>query len=167
MSVQRRPTKLFGTRVVAYLALSMMMVGCSAESSLEANEPQPDLDDAALASAVDIRATGCQGQAIRGAGAVIEGGFVLTAAHVVAGAHSTTVRSATPVTSAPTTAHIVAIDPANDLALLATTDRSTPSLTLGRASSGDAGIVIVFRRLTAHAQPFIITRTGVLDVSDR
>jgi S1-C subfamily serine protease len=134
------------------------MVSCSSDSSLESNEPQPDLDDAALTSAVDIRAIGCQGQAVRGAGAVIEGGFVLTAAHVVAGARSTTVRPATPDTAATATAHLVAIDPANDLALLATTDRSTPSLALGRAAAGDVGIVIVFRQLTALAQPFIITR---------
>ncbi len=150
------------------VAASAMLIGCAATGSRSlTTEPRPDIDDAAVASAVDIRATGCASEPTRGAGAVIEGGFVLTAAHVVAGAHTITVRPASPNVADPITAHIVAIDPNNDLALLSTPGHALQELPLGSASGNDRGVAIVFRNRAGVAQPFAITRpvrVRILDI---
>jgi S1-C subfamily serine protease len=142
------------------------LASCGASSSKESHEPQPDLDDAALSSAVDVRAIGCQKEPVRGAGAVVDGGFVLTAAHVVAGANSITVRPAIPDGAGTLAAHLVAIDPAADLALLSTPGYQSTSLALGRASASDKGVAIVFRDLTAIAVPFVITRPVTVRIFD-
>ncbi len=136
----------------------VVMTSCGTHSSKDSDEPQPDVDDAALTSAVDIRAFGCQLEPTRGAGAVIDGGFILTAAHVVAGASSITVRPATPANAASSIAHVVAIDPAADIALLSTPQSVAAPLSLGRASTNDRGVAVVFRDRTPIAIPFIITR---------
>ncbi len=160
-----------GAARIAFVAISVILVGCATSGSRSPiTEPQPDVDDAAIASAVDIRALGCAVEPIRGAGAVIEGGFVLTAAHVVAGAHTLTVRPASPEAADPITAHVVAIDPGNDLALLSTPGHSLQELPLLRAGANDRGVAIVFRDLAPVAEPYVITRpvrVRILDIYHR
>lgn len=151
--------RLLGLAVVA-------ITSCAANGAKESGEPQPDVDDAAIASAVDIRAIGCKVEAVRGAGAVIDGGFVLTAAHVVAGAKSISIRPATPNGARSITVHVAAIDAAADLALLSGPGERLPSLSLGRASARDRGVAIVFRDSVAIALPFTITRPVTVRIFD-
>lgn len=155
-------------RLHLIVASAALVAGCAtAGQDTRATEPHPDIDDAAVASAVDIRAMGCTSDPIRGAGAVIEGGYVLTAAHVVTGAHTITVRPASPEAADPIDAHIVAIDPGNDLALLSTPGHELQELPLGRGAGNDRGIAIVFRNRAAVAQPYVITRpvrVRILDI---
>jgi S1-C subfamily serine protease len=143
------------------------LVGCGSVGEDETNEVQPDLDDIALSSAVSIRSIGCAPGSIRGAGAVIEGGFVLTAGHVVAGATSIMVQPANnPPGSEPRAAHLVALDPKNDLALLAITGTSVPALRVARGASTGAGLTTVFRESKAVLHPFVITRPVQVRILD-
>lgn len=155
------------TRIGVVALLALAVVGCSgAGRASRETEPQPDIDDAAIASAVDIRAIGCQTAPTRGAGAVVEGGFVLTAAHVVAGADSITVRAASPQDADAIIAHVVALDPNNDLALLATPDHDLQQLPLARGAANTVGVAIVFRDNSALAEPFVITRPVRMRIFD-
>ena len=157
--------------VVAMLALascaSVGDVGDVDDVDDESYDAQPDLDDIALSSAVAIRATGCAPGSIRGAGAVIEGGFVLTAAHVVAGASSITVQPANnPPGDQPRLAHLVALDPNNDLALLAIAGSALPELPVAVGAATGAGVAIVFRESKAVVHPFVITRPVQVRILD-
>ena len=138
-----------------------------ASSSTTADDPSA----AALASAVDIHATGCRTADVRGAGALIVGNHILTAAHVVSGAKSITVRSAGSG-AVGVTAHLVAIDAVHDLALIdvdinALTDRRP--LVVGRGgvgASGDTGDAVLFRDDAAVVVPYTITKPVVVRILD-
>lgn len=149
--------------IVALLALA----SCGSTGEEESDDSQPDIDDIALSSAVAIRAIGCSPGSIRGAGAIIEGGFVLTVGHVVAGATSITVQQANnPPGSEPLIAHLVAIDPKNDLALLSIPGSATPGLPLAQGATTGAGVAIVFRESKAVMHPFVITRPVLVRILD-
>ena len=111
-------------------------------------EADPVAAAAATASAVELLAIGCRVDPVRGAGAVVSDGsgnaWVLTAAHVVAGATSIVISTSDRSVHA-VSATVVALDPANDLALLRA-PVSTPALILAPALAvrGDRGATVVF-----------------------
>ena len=156
-------------RLRLVIVAMLVLTSCASVGDVddESNDAQPDLDDIALSSAVAIRATGCAPGSIRGAGAVIEGGFVLTAAHVVAGASSITVQPAnSPPGSEPRTARLVALDPKSDLALLAIAGSALPGLTVAGGAASGAGVAIVFRESKAVVHPFVIKRPVQVRILD-
>ena len=165
--IQRQIEGFMRLRLVIVAMLALASCGSVGDVDVEFNDVQPDLDDIALSSAVAIRATGCAPGSIRGAGAVIEGGFVLTAAHVVAGASSITVQPANnPPGSEPRTARLVALDPDNDFALLAVAGSAIPGLPVASGAATGAGVAIVFRESKAVLHPFVITRPVQVRILD-
>ncbi len=101
---------------------------------------------------------------------MIEGGYILTAAHVVAGALSISVVASGSTTAEPTAAQVVALDPANDLALLTAPGLNIPRLQLGTMKAGDVGTALIFRDAALAPQPFTIVRpviVHILDIYDR
>ncbi|CAB4887481.1 unannotated protein [freshwater metagenome] len=146
------------------IAATLAIAGCSGGSAHI--DVRADLDDIALASAVEIHASGCHTEPIRGGGSGIIGGYVLTAAHVVAGATSITVRSAAFGSTTGVAAHLVAVDPANDLALLAAPGLLLAGLPLGKASAGDLGVAVIVRDHAGIAAPFTISRPVSVRILD-
>ena len=125
----------------------------------------------ALASAVDVHAMGCRTVDVRGAGSLIDGNHILTAAHVVSGADSITVRSAA-AGAATVAAHLVAIDAVHDLALLdvdlshLTELRPVALADGGAAEAGDAGVAVLFRDDAAIVVPYTIAKPVVVRILD-
>lgn len=143
--------------------------GCSAARSAPA-EAIPAVvgqspTDASLASAVDIRAIGCKAEAVRGAGALIIGGYIVTAAHVVAGALSVSVQPAATPDAKTYAATVVVLDPANDLALLIAPELHLGQLSVGTLRNGDTGVATVFRDAPLQ-QPFTVDRPVVVHILD-
>jgi hypothetical protein len=104
------------------LALALLVVGCAAQgaddpASSSANSmPVPTLDrQAAVAAAVDVRSDGCGPRIGFGTGTVIDGGDIVTAAHVVAGSTAVEVIDRNGARAA---AEVVLFDPDLDLAVL-------------------------------------------------
>ena len=160
------------TVVGVLVGLALVNGACSSDGMGAApTAVSPDPATAALAAAIDIRATGCRPADVRGAGALIDGDHILTAAHVVAGAESVTVRSAAADATA-VTARVVAIDPLRDLALLAVdlSDLAEPHplhvAAGGVADRGDTGSVVLFRDDAAVTVPYSITRRVVVNILD-
>ena len=160
-------------RAIAIVALVLVNGACSSTSNSPASTSAV-LDPAAtaLAAAVDIRATGCRTVDVRGAGSVIVGNQILTAAHVVSGAESITVRSAA-AGALPIAAHLVAIDAVHDLALL----DADPAVLADRvplvvgadgveAGGGDKGAAVLFRDGAAVVTPYTITKPVVVRILD-
>jgi S1-C subfamily serine protease len=150
------------TLVLAIAALLLVACGSDGSSPVVTSALGPS----ALASAVDIRAAGCRPEEVRGAGAMIEGGYVLTAAHVVAGADSIAVRPARPPDSSPLPGRVVALDPVNDLALLGVPGLDLAPLALGTATSGTDGVAVVFRDGEPVAVRLQITRPVIIRILD-
>jgi S1-C subfamily serine protease len=124
-----------GAMVVVAVATAVVVV-----SGLTACGDDPD-PPRVVEAAVEVVATGCGAIDVRGDGLVVAPGRVLTAAHVVAG--SDHVQVSTP--SGTTSAIVTAIDPANDVALLAITPLFAPAIPLGTADPNDRGVVVVSR----------------------
>ncbi len=160
---------------IAAGAVITLCAGCGGANTettpTAATTPTVDLAEIAeiaLGSAVDLRMTGCRALPVRGAGSMIEGidgrRYIVTAAHVVAGADKISARPAS-ASSAEVDAVLVAIDPVNDLALLST------SLDLGRLvpatlNDGDQGVVVVFREEVAEVRPFTIVNRAIVNIRD-
>ncbi len=119
----------------------------------------------AMNAAVTVRAHGCAPRDERGAGSMVEGGYVLTAAHVVAGASSISVRPANSTTD-PIAAQLMAIDPVNDLALLRVPGVSLTSLAPSTARTNDRGVAVVFRNDAPVAVSFAITQPVIVNILD-
>lgn len=164
----RRPASGRTFAVIVLLVLPVTLVtfaGCGSDDS----EPSArSVEDVALASAVDLRVTGCLTEPVRGAGSMIEGAdgdpYILTAAHVVAGAEAISVRSADGSHDS-VAAVVLAVDPANDVALLGA-HLSLPALSLAELAGGDKGVAIVFRDGLATVQPFTIVNPAVVNILD-
>lgn len=121
----------------------------------------------AMRSAVQIRALGCRRVAVLGAGSMIMDRYVLTAAHVVAGADSIVVQAASPSYSQPRVARLLAIDPVHDLAMLGIDGPPLPPLDIGTAEVGDQGVAVVFRDGRAVERAFTIAKevdVRILDI---
>jgi len=153
-------------------ALALVNTACSSTSTGTASTAVlPDPAATALAAAVDIHATGCRTTDVRGAGALIAGSFILTAAHVVSGAVSITVRPATPGADA-VAARLVAIDPVHDLALLDVDPNELAQLRPldvgagAAAGAGDTGVAVLFRDDAAVVVPYTIAKPVIVRILD-
>ncbi len=157
--------RLAGVTVLAMVALALAACGDDTDAPLAGDvDVDLDIEQAALASAVDVRATGCRTEDVRGAGAVIDGGFVLTAAHVVSGAATITVRAVD--SSAAVVASVVAFDPVNDLALLATESVVAAPLALAAMPMTGDGVVVLFRDDSAVVRPATIVKPVIVHILD-
>lgn len=144
-----------------------LIVGASCSGS---SPERSRVAEIALASAVDLRITGCRVETGRGAGSMIRGAsgraYILTAAHVVAGSDSITVR---PVRGGEegeaVKAVLLAIDPVNDMALLGA-DLELPALPLTDVATGDDGVAVLFRQQVATPQPFSVVNPVVVNMLD-
>ena len=163
--MHRRSIRRCAASGIAGVALISDCSG-SPPASPSATMRAPSIAEIARSSAVDIRATGCRPLEVRGAGAVVMGGYILTAAHVVAGSTSITVRPAAPTDAGAVKAVLVAIDPANDLALLSPQGLGLAPLPLGMMQAQDEGVAIIFRDGAGIAQPFTVARQVVVRILD-
>ena len=123
-------------------------------------------EGAALAAAVFVRATGCrQAEASTGSGSLVgDGGLVVTVAHVVAGSTSVTVAEGD---GTEHRASVVALDPVNDLALLAVDGLAATPLPLGSLAAGDRAVFVVHDADgRATAEPATVVRRVDLSMAD-
>jgi S1-C subfamily serine protease len=113
---------------------------------------------AAAPSVVRVLGTAC-GLGIEGSGWVARAGLVVTAAHVVAGEHDTTVAT---LSGASLRAQVVAYDPRNDLAVLRVAGLTTRPLRLVDPVSGTPVAIVGYPEngpLDAVAGRIGVTRT--------
>ena len=158
------PTRAARIGIAAALAVAWVALsGCGDDTDAPLTAGV-DIAQVALASAVDIRATGCRTEDVRGAGAVIDGGFVLTAAHVVSGAATITVRGVDSLAAVDAT--VVAFDPVNDLALLATVSVVAAPLALATVATTGDGVVVLFRDGVAVVTPVTIAKRVIVHILD-
>lgn len=120
---------------------------------------------AALASAVAVRAAGCrQAEERTGSGSVVGDDLVVTVAHVVAGSTSVLV---TDTDGDDHTAVVVGLDTVNDLALLAVDGLDVAPLPLGTLAAGDHAVFVVHDAIgRAIAEPATVTRRADLSMAD-
>jgi S1-C subfamily serine protease len=109
-------------------------VGCSAAGDAPPTVAPKD-------AAIQVIADGCRRIDELGTGLLIAPGRVLTAAHVVAGATTITIRQA----GRDVVGDLLAFDPVNDLAVVGVDATFAPSIPLGKGHGGDRGTVVVFR----------------------
>jgi len=137
----------------------MLVGGCAAnDADVPASEPTnstatPVLDtQSAVAAAIDVRADGCGPRIGFGTGTVIDGGDIVTAAHVVAGSTSVEVIDRDGARAA---AEVVLFDPALDLAILRPASALGTPLTIRpmQARRNEVGVLVRIRE-----------RDGVMEV---
>ena len=106
-------------------------------------------------STVGIRGLDCL-RAQVGSGFVVDGGLIVTSAHVVAGISSPVVT----VNGDEIATRVVGFDPVADLAVLVTVDdQSMPEpLSLGDAVAGSVGAILVHEDMGPRAIPMVIAR---------
>lgn len=112
-------------------------------------------------SAVQVIANGCSSIEVHGAGMMIAPGRIATVAHVVAGAKSVEVRGLHGTADAT----IVYFDPILDLAVLKVESAVATPVSIGDASPGDSGEVVVYRdegpvELPVEVQRLVNIRTA-------
>lgn len=109
-------------------------------------ESDPVDTDAAVAAAVDVRADGCGPRVGFGSGSVVDGGVVVTVAHVVAGADDVEVIA---TDGRRTPARVVLFDPDLDFAVLRPDEPvGTPvPIRADDSVAGERGVVVLARRV--------------------
>ena len=112
-------------------------------------------------SAVQVIANGCSSIEVHGAGMMVAPGRIATVAHVVAGAKSVEVRGLHGTADAT----IVYFDPILDLAVLKVESAVATPVSIGDASPGDSGEVVVYRdegpvELPVEVQRLVNIRTA-------
>ncbi|MEO7398969.1 MAG: serine protease, partial [Ilumatobacteraceae bacterium] len=155
------------------MTLAVLVTGCTGRDSPGPTDAAIErLGGAALASAVDLRMTGCRSELVRGAGAVIDRrgttDYILTAAHVVAGATSITVRRAGTNGDERTPGVLLAIDPFNDVALVAVDGLRLPALTLALEdlAVGEQGVAVIVHDELAVVQPYTVVNPAIVNIRD-
>jgi hypothetical protein len=135
------------------LVLALLVGGCAGDNAIvPASKPAAStaavtLDKpAALAAAIDVRADGCGPRIGLGSGTVINGGDIVTAAHVVAGSTSVEVIDGS---GARAPAEIVLFDPDLDLAVLRPASALGTPLTIRsmEARANEVGVLVRIREL--------------------
>lgn len=125
------------------LALALLVVGCAAN---DADDPASSMLDtqAAVAAAIDVRADGCGPLIGFGTGTVIDGGDIVTAAHVVAGSTAVEVIDRNGARAA---AEVVLFDPALDFAVLRPASAVGTPLTIRplEARQNEVGVLVRIR----------------------
>ena len=122
--------------------------------------PAPLDREAAVASAIDVRASGCGPRVRLGTGTAIPDGLILTAAHVLAGAEFVEVIDSTGTAAE---ASVVLFDPDLDVAVLRANSASGTAVQLRAepAREDETGIVVL-TRLTADTMEVEIIDVRVL-----
>ena len=135
------------------LVVALVVGGCAGNgASVPGSKPASStvawtLDKpAAVAAAIDVRANGCGPRIGFGSGTVINGGDIVTAAHVVAGSTSVEVIDGN---GARTPAKVVLFDPDLDLAVLRPADALGTPLTIRsmEAREDEVGVLVRIREL--------------------
>lgn len=135
------------------LVVALVVGGCTGNgASVPGSKPASStvawtLDKpAAVAAAIDVRANGCGPRIGFGSGTVINGGDIVTAAHVVAGSTSVEVIDGN---GARTPAKVVLFDPDLDLAVLRPADALGTPLTIRsmEAREDEVGVLVRIREL--------------------
>jgi hypothetical protein len=127
------------------LLLGVAACGSDAPGT-EVRTPESVNAEAAVLAAVDVTAAGCGPNLDAGAGSVIDEGFVVTVAHVVAGTDEVEVFDTRGNSSAAT---VVWFDPDNDVAALRVdADVGVPLAPRGeRATAGEKGVLVAPREV--------------------
>ncbi len=132
-------------RIAGVIAGAALLAGCAPDGP-DALPAEPLDRDAAIAAAIDVRVDGCGPRVGFGTGAVIGGGDVVTAAHVVAGRTAVEVIDVEGRTAA---ANVIMFDPDNDVALLRPDSPVGTPLSVRPADArADETGVVVLPRLT-------------------
>jgi S1-C subfamily serine protease len=124
---------------------------------------------AAIDAAIDVRGNGCGPRVGFGTGAVIPGGDIVTAAHVVAGASSVDVIS---VANATASADVILFDPDLDVAVLRPSEPiGTPlALRADDARRDEVGIVVLPRQtegaVEIEVEEVSVVRTANISTTD-
>jgi hypothetical protein len=135
------------------LVVALVVGGCAGNgASVPGSKPASStvawtLDKpAAVAAAIDVRANGCGPRIGFGSGTVINGGDIVTAAHVVAGSTSVEVIDGN---GARAPAKVVLFDPDLDLAVLRPADALGTPLTIRsmEAREDEVGVLVRIREL--------------------
>ena len=128
-------------RTAVGVVLALLLSACASGSDVTVVAPFVDTN-AARAGSVRIEASGCGPTERNGMATSIEAGLLVTAAHVVAGAHAVEVIDADGRRS---TAEVVAFDPLLDIAALRALDVSTGTVAIrpDRAAADERGAVVV------------------------
>lgn len=113
-------------------------------------------------AAVQIVATGCRGADVQGAGLMVAEGRIVTVAHVIAGATSIEARGLHGTSEAT----VVYFDPILDIAVLKVDRGLAAPITIGTASPGDRGNVIVYRKGVPTELPAEIQRPVNIRTAD-
>jgi S1-C subfamily serine protease len=120
--------------------------------------PAPLDTDTAVAATVSVQAEGCGPRTRFGVGTVIDGGLIVTVAHVVAGSEEVEVVGTVEGSTAGSAADVVFFDPGLDIAVL------RPTRPIGRAVELRASDVDADER-AAVVLPRLGSPVGVLDVT--
>jgi S1-C subfamily serine protease len=113
-------------------------------------------------AAVQVVANGCSQAETHGAGMMVAQGRVATVAHVVAGAKTVEVRAPHGVGDAT----VVYIDPVLDVALLKVDPALASPISIGSASPGDHGDVVVYREDAPVTLPVEVQRLVNIRTAD-
>jgi hypothetical protein len=154
MNLQRRALPIV---VGGLLALSCGGETPRSATTTTAVATSIDLTD----SAVQVVANGCSSIEVHGAGMMVAPGRIATVAHVVAGAKTVEVRGVHGTADAT----IVYFDPILDVAMLKVDPAVATPVSIGDASPGDRGEVVVYRdegpvELPVEVQRLVNIRTA-------
>lgn len=158
MRMRERTRSVLGVAVIGALALaSCGNDGPSNESTTSVAAILAVDRDAAVASAIDVRASGCGPRVRFGSGTNIADGLILTVAHVVAGADTVDVIDTDGVTSS---AEVVFFDPDLDVAALRpAVPIGVPAPLRAEPARADELGIIVLPRLVSD-----VVETEIIDV---
>jgi len=153
-------------RMCSFVVIGCMIVvtacgddgpGAMTRSSTSSTQP-PIGTDSAVAATVSVQAEGCGPRTRFGVGTVIDGGLIVTVAHVVAGSEEVEVVGMVRGSASGTPADVVFFDPGLDIAVLRPTRQIGSAVEL-RTSDVDAD------ERAAVVLPRLGSPVGVLDVS--
>jgi S1-C subfamily serine protease len=141
------------------VALTVAVLG---SALLWLRDPSPSRWQKADPSVVEVLATGCRGQELRGSGAVVRADRVATVAHLVAGARSVVVRAEE---GRGRRARVSALDPERDLALLEVDGLDVAALPRADAKAREEGWMLS-PGARVEALPFRVARRVRARIAD-
>ncbi len=149
-------------RALPIVVGGLLAMSCGGETSPSASTTTAAATAVTLTDAsVQVIANGCSSIEVHGAGMMVAPGRIATVAHVVAGAKSVEVRGVHGTADAT----IVYFDPILDVAVLKVDPSVATPVSIGDASPGDRGEVVVYRdegpvQLPVEVQRLVNIRTA-------